>query len=253
MGLAHAFIISGFIGFLAGYVGSLMISKKMALAGGALGHLTIPGMTLALLMGFDVSIGAMLFLIMGILLIWFIEKRTEISMEAITAVVFSSSVAIAFLFLKQSEIVPVLMGDISKLNNATTLSVIAASAFAFLVARFIYNKIMIMNISNDLAKSMKINTDAYNLAFLFIVAISVALGVRVVGGLMTAAILSIPATSSRFISRNLKEYAYGSGLIGLIGGISGVWLSSFISIPIGSSIIICNVAIFVLLLLIKEL
>ena len=47
-----------FIGGLAGYLGSLMLSKRMALVAGPLGHLAVPGVALALVYGFDPSIGA---------------------------------------------------------------------------------------------------------------------------------------------------------------------------------------------------
>ena len=60
-------LISGiFIGRAAGYLGSLMLTKRMALVGDALGHVALPGMGLALLFGLDVSFGAFLFLLLGI-------------------------------------------------------------------------------------------------------------------------------------------------------------------------------------------
>jgi len=88
-----------FIGGVAGYLGTLMVSKRMALVGGALGHLTLPGIALALIYGFDVSLGALPLVILGIVLIWLFEIRTHLSMEALTAVVFASGVAAAFLIL----------------------------------------------------------------------------------------------------------------------------------------------------------
>ncbi|NCQ02827.1 metal ABC transporter permease, partial [Candidatus Wolfebacteria bacterium] len=65
-----------FVGGAAGYLGSLMISKRMALVGDALGHVALPGIGLALLLGLNVSLGAFVFLLAGVLLIWFLEKKT---------------------------------------------------------------------------------------------------------------------------------------------------------------------------------
>ena len=64
-----AILMTVSIGAVAGYLGTLMLSKRMSLVGGPLGHLTLPGITLALLYGFDVSIGAFIMLILGILVI----------------------------------------------------------------------------------------------------------------------------------------------------------------------------------------
>ncbi len=63
-----ALLLAGMIGAIAGYLGSLMLSKRMALMGWALGHLTMPGVALALLYDFDVSLGATLFLAFGVLI-----------------------------------------------------------------------------------------------------------------------------------------------------------------------------------------
>ena len=60
-------LISGiFIGGAAGYLGSLMLTKRMAFVGDALGHVALPGMGLALIFGLDISFGAFLFLLLGI-------------------------------------------------------------------------------------------------------------------------------------------------------------------------------------------
>jgi len=88
------------IGGIAGYLGSLMVTKRMALMAGALGHLTLPGVSLGLLYGFDVSIGALIFLTLGIFVIWLLQQWTKLPLEALTAVVFASSLAVAFLFLQ---------------------------------------------------------------------------------------------------------------------------------------------------------
>ncbi|MFC1894718.1 metal ABC transporter permease [Candidatus Dependentiae bacterium] len=56
-----ALVMCFLVGSCAGYIGSLMVTKRMALMGGALGHLTLPGITIALIYNFDVSIGALLF------------------------------------------------------------------------------------------------------------------------------------------------------------------------------------------------
>ena len=77
-----------FIGGAAGYLGSLMLTRRMALVGDALGHVALPGMGLALLLGLDVSFGAFVFLLLGIFLIWLFEIKTSLPTESLVGVVF---------------------------------------------------------------------------------------------------------------------------------------------------------------------
>jgi ABC-type Mn2+/Zn2+ transport system permease subunit len=247
-----AIMMTASIGAVAGYLGTLMLSKRMSLVGGPLGHLTLPGITLALIYGFDVSIGAFLMLVLAIFLIWLFEKRTKLPLETLTAVVFSSSVAVAFLFLPIEEIELALIGDISQLTLRTTLLSVFLSIVAFFIVKKIYKKMVFMAVSEDLAKSEGINVDKYNLIYLLAVALVIGLGIRIVGSLLTAAIVSIPAAASRNLSTNLKQYAYGGLLTGGLSAVIGIVIYQVFSIPAGPAVIISSAGLFLLSVVFKK-
>lgn len=73
--ILSSLIFGIFIGGTAGYLGTLMLAKRMALVVCPLGHLALPGIALGLIYGFDVSLGAFPFVILGIILIWLFEMR----------------------------------------------------------------------------------------------------------------------------------------------------------------------------------
>jgi len=241
-----AILMTVSIGGVAGYLGTLMLSKRMSLVGGPLGHLTLPGITLALIWGFDVSIGAFLMLVLAILLIWLFERRTKLPLETLTAVVFSSSVAIAFLFLPEEEAVQALIGDISQLSHTATLLSVLLSVVAFIIVYRIYKKMVFIAISEDLAKSEEIKVDKYNLIYLLAVALVIGLGIRIVGSLLTAAIVSIPAATSRNLSANMKQYAYGGAIAGGLAGFLGIVIHQLFSIPAGPAVIISSATLFLI-------
>lgn len=242
-----------FIGGVAGYLGTLMISKKMALVAGPLGHLTLPGIALALIYGFDVSLAAFPFVILGIILIWLFEIRTKLPMEALTAVVFASGVAIAFLFLPIEQAETALIGDIAKISFWNTLSVVFLSFIVFLIVQRIYSKITLINISEDLAKSEGINIKKYNFLYLGAIAVIVALGVKMVGGLLTAALVAIPAATSRNLSRNLFQFSFFGLLLGAFSSILGILIFKIFGFPAGPSIIIIAAFFFLVSLFFKKI
>jgi len=233
-----------FIGGAAGYLGSLMLSRRMALVAGPLGHLTLPGIALALIYGFDVSLGAFPFVILGIVLIWLLEMRTKLPMEALTAIIFASGVALAFLFLPMEQAQTALVGDISRVRLGEAVASILGSLFLLSVVRKIYLSIVLINISEELAKSEKINIKKYNFIYLASIAIIVALGVKMVGGLLTAALVAIPASSARNWSRNLDQYAYGAMAIGAISAALGIIFFQVSGFPAGPLIVLSSAVIF---------
>ncbi len=245
-------LIAGvFISGTAGFLGSLMLSKKMSLVAGPLGHLALPGIALALIYGFNISLGAFPFIILGIFLIWAFERRTKLPMETLTAVVFATGVAIAFFFLPIKQAEEALVGDISNIKLDETLASIIICFFVLVVCEKIYSKMVLINISEDLAKTQKISVKKYNLIYLLLIALIVALGVKVVGGLLTAAIVAIPAASARNFSKNLFQYKLLSLIFGILSSVIGIFISKFSFLPAGPLIIVISAGIFVVSVIFK--
>lgn len=246
-------LISGIsIGAAAGYLGTLMLTRRMALVAGPLGHLTLPGIALALIWGFDVSIGAFPFVIVGVILIWWFEKITKLPMEALTALVFASGVAITFLFLPMEQAETALVGDISKAGPYDTLLSVFASLAIVLTLRRAYPKLVLANISDELAAAEGINVRRYNLLYLFLIAVVVALGVKMVGGLLTAALVAIPPSAARNVCRNLQQYTLGAIAIGIGSATLGIILSHATGAPAGPLVILVSTTVFLLTLPFKR-
>ncbi|QEY52700.1 metal ABC transporter permease [Legionella longbeachae] len=233
-----------FIGGASGYLGSLMLSKRMALVAGPLGHLTLPGIALALVYGFSIALGAFPFVLLGIIFIWLLELKTKLPMEALTAVVFASGVAIAFLFLPIEQAETALVGGIEQVTLLETIISIIVSIFILLIIKLIYPKMVLINISEDLAKSEGINVKLYNLIYLMMIAVIVAMGVQLVGGLLTAALVSIPSAAAKNLSQNLAQYRLLSIILGVISSCVGIVLFQLTGFPSGPLIILISTLIF---------
>ena len=246
-------LISGiFIGGVAGYLGSLMLTKRMALVGDALGHVALPGMGLALLFGFNVSFGAFLFLLLGIFLIWLFEIKTSLPMEALVGIVFVASLAIGFLIVPEPELLEALLGDISKVSFEMAVASIIFSLLIFSVINRIYFKMILANISEDLAKSEGIKIKKENFIYLLSIAAMVALGVKIVGSLLVGALVIIPAATARNLSKNLKEYSLGSIIFGILSCLFGSLLFKITYFPAGPLIILISTLFFLISLILKR-
>ena len=246
-------LITGiFIGGVAAYLGTLMLSKRMTLMVDPLGHLALPGAALALIYGFNLALGAFPFVVLGLILIWFLEIKTKLPTEALTAIVFSSGVAISFLLLPIEQAELALVGDVSQIGFYEGIISILIIIFVFWVIRRIYSKMVLINVSEDLAKSEGINVEKYNFIYLFLIAIIVALGVKMVGGLLTAALVAIPASTARNLSKNLSQYTLGAIILGAASSFVGILLFQITKFPAGPLIIITNALIFLLSIVFKN-
>lgn len=250
--LSLTIISAIFIGGITGYMGTLMLSRKMSMVAGPLAHLSLPGVALAILYGFSISLGVFPFVILGAVLIWFLREKTKLPMENLAAIIFASGVGVALLILPINQAEEALIGNIGKISLIETCFVIVLSTLLFLISKFIYKKIMLVNISEELAKTEKINISLYNLLYLLCIAFVVALGVYLVGGLITAALVAIPSASSKNINKSLDSYKIWAVIFGSTSAVVGVFISNFVKLPIGPTIIIVNVVIFLITIFINK-
>jgi ABC-type Mn2+/Zn2+ transport system permease subunit len=238
-------LISGiFVGGVAGYLGSLMLSKKMTIVVDPLSHLALPGVALALIFGKDISLGAFFFLFFGAILIWFFEQKTKLPTETIIAILFTVSLAVTFLFLSEHEIEEALVGDISKIGKIESLITVLISLFVFFLIQKIYPKLTLISISEDLAMAEKIDLKKYQFLYLLSISAIVALGVKFVGGLLVAGLTALPAATAKNLSKNQKVFKMLSFSFGILTAILGISLFKITNLPAGPLILLSGFLLF---------
>jgi ABC-type Mn2+/Zn2+ transport system permease subunit len=238
-------LISGMvIAGSAAYLGTLMLSRRMAVVAGPLGHLALPGAALALVYGFNISLGAFPFVVLGIVIIWLLEIRTKLQMEALTAIVFAGGVAAAFLFLPIEEAEAALVGNISTVGASETLAAAVLGLGVFVAVNRSYSKIMLISIHEDVAATEGVDVKLYNLIYLVCIAVIVALGVALVGGLMTAALVAIPAAAARNVSKTVVQYGVLSAAVGIASATVGILAAAATGLPAGPLVILTSTLIF---------
>lgn len=246
-------IITGiFVGIASGYLGSFMILRRMALVGDALSHVALPGIALALLFNLNPFLGAFGTLFLGIISIWLIENKTELSTESLVGLFFTVSLAIGILITPDEELLEALFGDISQITLLDTTLAIVLSLMVILVMKLISKKFILGTISEDLAKSTGVNVGKINFVFLMLVAVIVALGIKAVGTLLMGALVIIPAIASKNITRNMNSYIFSSALFGLVSLVGGILISNYFSFAPGPIVVLVSAFIFLLSLIFVE-
>lgn len=238
-------IASCFVSAAAAYLGSLMITRRMALVGDALGHVALPGMGLAFMLGMDVGIGAFAFLLAAVVVIWYLGEITELSTETLVGVLFVGSLSLGFMLVPEQHMLESLIGDLSTISQMSAWIAGIISVLVFLVTSRIASGMFLISISADLAAVHGINTRRYAFVFLLLIAIVVALGVKVTGSLLVGALLIVPPATARMLARDLRSYASLSVLAGVLSSLVGMLLSAYAGLPVGPTIILSSVVMFV--------
>ncbi|MBI2577357.1 MAG: metal ABC transporter permease [Candidatus Wildermuthbacteria bacterium] len=247
--LLLALASGSFIGAAAGYLGSFMVLRRMALVGDALSHVALPGIAIALLLEINPFIGAFLFLFVAALAIWGIEEKTKLPTEALVGVFFTLSLAIGVLITPEPELLEALFGNIEGVGIFDALMGIVLAITVFAIAYLIKKGLLLGIVSRDLAESSRIPTRLINLIFLLLVTTVVALGVKVVGTLLMGAMVVVPAVAAKNFSHQFGAFSFLSVLFGTASVVGGIILANLYNLSPGPVIVLVSVMFFVISLI----
>jgi ABC-type Mn2+/Zn2+ transport system permease subunit len=245
--------VGGAVGIAAGYLGSLMVLKKMALVGDAMSHVALLGLALGFVFNFTPWVGAFGILFVSAVIIWHLGRVTKLSFESIVAAAFTLALASGIYLLRGNEVdlLESLFGDITTVTIVDTAAAVIISLAAIILTRAIYKKLVIGMISEDLAISKGVNVSRTDLLYLLLVSMVVAIGIKLVGSLLVGFLVAVPAASAKNLSSNLIQYAALSSIFGASSALAGVVLSSYFTVQSGPMVVFSGMVIFAVSVILK--
>jgi zinc transport system permease protein len=153
-------------------------------------------------------------------------------------------IALSFVETLRVDLISYLFGDILSVTRGDVIWVWggALSALAVLIA--IWRPLLAASVDEDLARVEGVDTDRVRLIFVLLLALVVALAMKIVGVLLVTALLVIPAAASRRFARGPEAMAVIASVIGAIAVVGGLAASLKLDTPSGPSVVVAAAAIF---------
>ncbi|QUI60404.1 metal ABC transporter permease [Wolbachia endosymbiont of Spodoptera picta] len=238
----NSLIVVIMISLVTGALGSFMIWQRLSYLGDSLSHSSLLGIALALIFNISPSVSIMLIAIMfAILLSLNFNKlySADTILNIVTNVVLSSSlILMSFLPSGNNSIISSLFGDILMIDQSNIISIFLTSVIVTLILIFRWRYWLMISINQDLATVEKVNVNFVRLEFLIILAIFIAISAQLIGILLIAAFLLIPAASARLISKTPMQMIIVATVFSVISGVSGLILSASFDLLTGPAIIL---------------
>lgn len=246
--LIQSLIIACVVGGASGAIGAFVILRRMALVGDALSHVALPGIAIAIAYRIDPFWGVVVSLVLAALVIFWLEGRTKLSGETLVGILFTASLAVGILAIPDSEILESLFGAFPQFSTYVILAVVIVAIAAIILVFWYTKKFSFRIISPELAMVHGVSR-RYDLIFLLIFAITVALGIKLVGTLLMGALTIIPASVAKNISIRTKSYVSLSMALGILISAGGVLTADYFVMLPGPTIILFGISLFLLSLL----
>nr|WP_245243081.1 iron chelate uptake ABC transporter family permease subunit [Pararhodobacter sp. SW119] len=246
--MLRALLAGAMVAAASGPLGCFVIWRRMAYFGDATAHAAILGVALALAFSISVFLGTLATALLMAVLVSTLAGRgwamdTTLGVLAHSALALGL-VAVSFLPAVRVDLTAYLFGDILTVSWSE-LWVIGAGAMAVLgLLLWRWRSLLTATISEELAQSNGIRPDLERLVLTLALAITVAASLRVVGALLIAAMLIVPAAAARVYARSPEGMAILAVLLGWIAVSAGLGLSLSLDTPAGPSIVTAAAAIF---------
>ena len=235
-------VIAGIlVAIAAAPLGCFVVWRRMAYFGDATSHAAILGVALALALSVSVFAGVLVVALVMALTVATLAGRgwamdTTLGVLAHASLAFGL-VAVSFLPAVRVDIAAYLFGDILAVGK-TDLAIIAAGAAVVLgLVAWRWQPLLTATLSEDLAHASGINPARERLALTLALAVVVAVAIKVVGALLIAAMLIIPAAAARNFARGPETMAVIAALIGTLAVLGGLNASLLQDTPAGPSIV----------------
>lgn len=231
-----------------GPLGSFVVWRRMAYFGDATAHAAILGVALALASDLPVGFGILVVaLAMAVTVATLAAKGwamdTTLGVLAHSALAFGL-VAVSFVPGVRTDLSAWLFGDILAVSHADLGFIWAGALSVLVLLAWRWQALLTATLSEDLACASGLNPDRERLVLTLALAIVVAVAIKVVGALLIAAMLIVPAAAARGLSRTPETMAALAILIGAVAALGGLLLSLWQDTPAGPSIIVVAALIF---------
>lgn len=250
--MIRAVIAGILVAFLGSSLGTFVVQRKMSFLGDGLAHAAFGGVALGLLLGTEPLWVAVPFTLIVSLAITLMKEHTNIEQDTSIGIFFAVSVALGVVFLSikdnySADAYSYLFGSILSVSMVDLYISIAMVIVTILSMIKYWHRWAYATFDTELARADGLRTKRDDLVLSALISMVIVLSIKLVGIVLIASFLVIPAATAKLVSRTFSQMTILSIVFGVIGAIIGLFLSVIFDLPSGAVIILVQASLFVII------
>jgi len=246
------------LALICGPLGSFVVWRRMAFFGDTLAHGALLGITFGVLTDINLTLALVIGSVVLALILLPLEQSSRLSSDTLLGIVSHSTLAIGLVTLSLAQGIRVdlmgyLFGDLLAVGNSDVIWILLSVLGVGVLLLWQWRSLVAVTVSPELAEIEGRPVKRLNLLLILMLALIVALAMKVVGILLVSALLIIPPAAARALSRSPEQMVILASVVGVIAVLAGLGASYQWDTPAGPSIVVAATSIFVLTLLSRSL
>ena len=253
----NALLVGVLVALCASLLGVTLVLRRFSFIGDGLSHVAFGAMAVAAVVGLtnDMLLVLPVTILCAVLLLA-AGTNAKIKGDAAVAMISVGALAVGYLLMNlfppsgkaniSGDVCTTLFGGTSILTLKSLEVWLSIGLSVVVVVFFVlfYHKIFAVTFDENFAAATGANTRLYNLLIAVIIAVVIVLAMKLVGSLLISALIVFPALSAMRVFRSFRAVSICAALISVLCAAAGILLAAVFGTPVGSTIVVANIAVF---------
>jgi zinc transport system permease protein len=249
--LVRALIVGLLVSLCAALLGVSLVLKRYSMIGDGLSHVGFGTLAIATALNVAPLAVSIPLVVLAAFLLLRLSENSAIKGDAAIALISTASLAIGVAVISlttgmNTDVCNYLFGSILAMSKSDVVLSIVLAIVVLLLFVVCYHKIFAVTFDENFAQATGTNTSFYNMLIAFLTAITIVLGMRMMGSLLISSLIIFPALSSMRICKAFKTVTICSALVSMVCFLVGITGSYLYATPTGASVVIVNIFVFLL-------
>jgi zinc transport system permease protein len=256
--LVRAFTVGALVSICAALLGVSLVLKRYSMIGSGLSNVGFGSLALATAFHKAPLTVAIPVVVAAAFLLLRLSENSKIKGDAAVALISTGSLAVGVIIISRTtgmntDVCSYLFGSILAMSKADVYLSVALSVIVLFLFILFYHKLFAITFDETFAKATGIKASLYNMLIALLTALTIVLGMRIMGALLISSLIIFPALSSMRIFKRFKSVTVCSAFVSILCFFVGMVISYKYNTPPGASIVLINIIVFVLFWLAEAL
>lgn len=256
--MIRALIVGIPVALCSALLGVSLVLKRYSMIGDGLSHVGFGALAVASAFNWAPLPVAIPIVVISAFLLLRLSENSKIKGDSAIALISSSALAIGVTIATMqngmnTDISNYLFGSIVATSNFDALLSICLSAIVIILYLIFYNRIFAVTFDENFAKATGTKVNFYNVIIAVLTALTVVLGMRIMGTLLISSLIIFPALTSMQVCKTFKSVIIMSTILSVLCFFVGISVSYVFETPTGASIVIINLISFIIFYLIRRI
>ena len=249
--LLNALIAGLALALVAGPLGSFVVWRRMAYFGDTLSHAALLGVALGLMLDVSPTLAVTVGCVLLAVLLVTLQSRQPLASDTLLGILAHSTLSLGLVVLSfmkdvRIDLMGYLFGDLLAVGPGDLAWIVGGSALVLVLLALLWRPLLAITVHEELARVEGLPVAAIRLSLMLLIAVVIAVAMKIVGVLLITSLLIIPAAAAQRHARTPEQMALGASLLGIVAVCGGLSLSWFEDTPAGPSIVVSAACLFLL-------